>query len=58
MSEQKYISLKNVKLIINFQMMTTNSKEKKSYDKPIKKHLVKAMVFPVVVYECESWAIK
>ena len=31
---------------------------KKSYDKPIKKHLVKAMVFPVVVYECESWTIK
>ena len=21
-------------------------------------HLVKAMVFPVVVYGCESWAIK
>ena len=31
---------------------------KKSYDKPIKKHLVKAMVFPVVVYECESRTIK
>ena len=23
-----------------------------------KAHLVKAMVFPVVIYECESWAIK
>ena len=42
---------------------------KKSYDKPrqhIKKqrhdfaniHLVKAMVFPVVMYGCESWTIK
>ena len=43
---------------------------KKSYDKPrqhIKKqrhtlpakvHLVKAMVFPVVMYGCESWSIK
>ena len=43
---------------------------KKSYDKPrphIKKqrysfantvHLVKAMVFPVVMYRCESWSIK
>jgi len=43
---------------------------KKNYDKPrehIKKqrhhfadkvHLVKAMVFPVVIYECESWTIK
>ena len=25
---------------------------------PTKVHLVKAMVFPVVKYECESWTIK
>ena len=25
---------------------------------PIKVHLVKAMVFPVVVYGCEIWTIK
>ena len=25
---------------------------------PTKVHLVKAMVFPVVVYECESWTMK
>ena len=25
---------------------------------PIKVHLAKAMVFPVVMYECESWTIK
>ena len=25
---------------------------------PSKAHLVKAMVFPVVMYECESWTIK
>ena len=43
---------------------------KKSYDQPrqhiksrditlpTKVHLVKAMVFPVVVYGCESWTIK
>ena len=43
---------------------------KKSYDQlngllkkrditlPIKVHLVKAMVFPVVMYGCESWTIK
>ena len=44
---------------------------KKSYDKPreyikirditfptAKVHLVKAMVFPVVMYRCESWTIK
>ena len=38
---------------------------KKSYDQPRqhitwpkKVHLVKAMVFPVVMYGCESWTIK
>ena len=43
---------------------------KKSYDQPrqhintrditlpTKVHLVKAVVFPVVVYGCESWTIK
>ena len=25
---------------------------------PAKVHLVKAMVFPVVMYECESWTVK
>ena len=25
---------------------------------PTKLHLVKAMVFPVVMYGCESWTIK
>ena len=25
---------------------------------PGKVHLVKAMVFPVVMYECESWTVK
>ena len=25
---------------------------------PTKVHLVKSMVFPVIVYECESWTIK
>ena len=25
---------------------------------PAKVHLVKAMLFPVVMYECESWTIK
>ena len=51
-------------------MKKTLSPWKKSYDQPrqhIKKqrhyfvtkvHLVKAMVFPVVMYGCESWTIK
>ena len=25
---------------------------------PTKVHLVKGMVFPVVIYSCESWTIK
>ena len=25
---------------------------------PTKDHLVKAMIFPVVMYECESWTVK
>ena len=25
---------------------------------PTKVHLVKAMVFPIVVYGCESWTVK
>ena len=25
---------------------------------PTKVHMVKAMVFPVVMYECESWTVK
>ena len=25
---------------------------------PINVHIVKAMVFPIVMYECESWTIK
>ena len=25
---------------------------------PTKVHLVKAMIFPVVMYRCESWTIK
>ena len=25
---------------------------------PTKVHLIKAMVFPVVIYGCESWTIK
>ena len=30
----------------------------KEFNLPTKFHLFKAMVFPVVMYGCESWAIK
>ena len=47
----------------------THAPWKKSYDKlsilksgditwPTKVHLVKAMVFPLVMYGCESWTVK
>ena len=32
--------------------------KKQRHDFPTKVHLVKAMVFPVVMYECENWTIK
>ena len=49
--------------------MISKITKKKNYDQlsifkskditlPTKVHLVKAMVFPVVMYGCESWAIK
>ena len=42
------------------QVMTNLDSILKSRDitLPTKVHLVKAMVFPVVMYECESWTIK
>ena len=35
-----------------------NILKSKDISLPAKIHLVKAMVFPVVMYGCESWAIK
>ena len=32
--------------------------EKQRHYLPTKVHIIKAMVFPVVMYECESWTIK
>ena len=32
--------------------------ESKDITLPTKVHLVKAMVFPVVMHECESWTVK
>ena len=40
--------------------MTNLDSKLKSRDMtlPTKVHLVKAMIFPVVIYGCESWIIK
>ena len=48
------------RLLLGRKAMTNLDSILKSRDitLPIKFHLVKAMVFPVVMYECESWTIK
>ena len=47
-------------LLLGRKVMTNLNNILKSRDitLPIKVHLVKAMVFPVVMYGCESWTIK
>ena len=47
-------------LLLGRKVMTNLDSILKSQDitLPTKFHLVKAMVFPVVMYECESWTIK
>ena len=47
-------------LLLGRKAMTNLDSILKSRDitLPIKVHLVKAMVFPVVIYGCESWTIK
>ena len=47
-------------LLLERKVMTTLDSILKSRDitLPSKFHLVKAMVFPVVMYGCESWTIK
>ena len=47
-------------LLLGRKVMTNLDSLLKSRDitLPTKAHLVKAMVFPVVMYRCESWTIK
>ena len=47
-------------LLIGRNVMTNLDSILKSRDNtsPTKIHLVKAMVFPVVVYGCDNWTIK
>ena len=48
------------RLLLGRKVMTNLDSVLKSRDitLPTKVHLVKAMVFPVVIYGCESWTIK
>ena len=47
-------------LLLGRKVMTSVDSIFKSRDitLPTKVHLVKAMVFPVVMYECDSWTVK
>ena len=47
-------------LLLGRKVMTNLDSLFKSRDIPLptKVHLVKAMVFPVVMYGCESWTVK
>ena len=47
-------------LLLGRKVMTNLDSIFKSRDTtlPTKVHLVKAMVFPVVIYGCESWTVK
>ena len=48
------------RLLLGRKVMTNLDSKLKSRDiaLPTKVHLVKAMVFPVVMYGCESWTVK
>ena len=48
------------RLLLGRKVMTNLDSILKSRDitLPTKVHIVKAIVFPVVMYECESWSIK
>ena len=47
-------------LLLGKKVMTNLDSILKSRDitLPTKDHLVKAMIFPVVMYGCESWTVK
>ena len=51
------------RLLLGKRVMTNldtilKSRDKTKQNKKTKVHLVKAMVFPVVMYGCESWTVK
>ena len=54
------MKLKDTYLLLERKVMTYLDSIFKSRDitLPTQVHLVKAMVFPVVMYGCESWTVK
>ena len=52
---------KSLQMVIAAMKLKDACSWKKSYDQHrqhIKKHIIKAVVFPVVIYVCQSWTIK
>ena len=54
------VAMKLRRLLLGRKVMTSLDSIFQSRDiiLPTKVHLVKAMVFPVVMYECEGWTVK
>ena len=44
--------------LLEIKVMIDSILESRDITLPTKVHLIKAMVFPVVMYGCESWTIK
>ena len=59
-SLQMVIAAMELKFLLGSKVMTNLDSILKSRNTtwPTKVHLVKAMVFPVVMYGCESWTVK
>ena len=45
-------------LLLGRKVMNKLDRKSRDITWPMKVHLVKAMVFPVVMYGCESWTVK
>ena len=52
--EIKRCSLLGIKVMTNIDSMLKS----RDISLPTKVHLVKAMIFPVVMYGCENWTVK
>ena len=45
-------------LLLGRKAMTNSTLKRRDMILPVKVHIVKAMVFPAVMYRCEKWTIK
>jgi len=58
LKEEKAHKRSNKTVLPYFQIMRSYIAKCRDITLPTKVHLVKAMVFPVVMYGCESWTVK